>query len=137
SQRRHAPTCGEHYVRERRFHPAGKPYFIEKMPNNFRNRGLIHLILPNAKIIDARREPMACCFSNFKQLFASGQQFTYSLDDIAIYYRAYVELMAHWDAALPSRVLRVLYEDVVAKLEENVLRILEFCELELEPSFLP
>ena len=80
-----------------------KPRFIDKMPNNFRHLGLIHLMLPNAKIIDARREPMACCFSNFKQLFASGQQFTYSIEDIARYYRMYVELMAHWDAALPGR----------------------------------
>ena len=81
------------------------------MPNNFRHLALIHLILPNAKIIDARREPMACCFSNFKQLFASGQQFTYSVEDIARYYRMYVELMAHWDAALPGRVLRMQHED--------------------------
>jgi hypothetical protein len=73
------------------------------MPNNFRHLGLIHLMLPNAKIIDARREPMACCFSNFKQLFASGQQFTYSVEDITRYYRMYVELMAHWDEVLPGK----------------------------------
>ena len=76
------------------------------MPNNFRHIGLIHLILPNAKIIDARREPMACCFSNFKQLFANGQEFTYSLEDIGRYYRTYVELMQHWDEVLPGKVLR-------------------------------
>jgi hypothetical protein len=114
----------------------GKPRFIDKMPNNFRHLGLIHLILPNAKIIDARREPMACCFSNFKQLFASGQEFTYSLEDIAHYYRRYVELMAHWDAVLPGRALRVQHEDLVEDLEGNVRRILEFCGLEFEPACL-
>ena len=77
------------------------------MPNNFRHIGLIHLMLPNAVIIDARREPMACCFTNLKQLFAQGQEFTYSPGDIARYYRTYLELMRHWDEALPGRVLRV------------------------------
>ncbi len=84
----------------------GRPFFIDKMPNNFRHIGLIHLILPNAKIIDARREPMACCFSNFKQLFASGQEFTYGLEDIGRYYRNYLELMEHWEAALPAKILQ-------------------------------
>jgi hypothetical protein len=92
------------------------------------------LILPNAKIIDARREPVACCFSNFKQLFASGQQFTYSALDIARYYRMYVELMSHWDAALPGSILRVDHENLVDDLDGNVRRILEFCELEFEPA---
>jgi len=104
------------------------------MPNNFRHIGLIHLMLPNAKIIDARREPMACCFSNLKQLFANGQEFTYSSEDIARYYRTYLELMRHWNAVLPGRVLRVLHEDVVDDLEGNVRRILEFCGLEFEPA---
>ena len=104
------------------------------MPNNFRHIGLIHLILPNAKIIDARRSALACCFSNYKQLFASGQQFTYSIDDIARYYRMYVELMAHFDDVLPGRVLRIQHEDVVDSLEANVRRILEYCELEFEPG---
>ena len=104
------------------------------MPNNFRHIGLIHLMLPNARIIDARREPMACCFSNFKQLFASGQQFTYSIEDIARYYRIYVELMAHWDAVLPGKVLRVQHEDVVDDLEASVRRILDFCGLDFEPA---
>jgi hypothetical protein len=113
---------------------TGRPFFIDKMPNNFRHLGLIHLILPNARIIDARREPLACCLSNFKQLFASGQQFTYGIDDIARYYRMYVELMAHWDAALPGKVLRVQHESVVDDLESNVRRILEFCELDFEPA---
>ncbi len=103
------------------------------MPNNFRHMGLIHLILPNAKIIDARRNAMACCFSNFKQLFASGQEFTYGLEDIGRYYRTYVEFMAHWDAALPGKVLRVEHEEVVDNLEANVRRILDFCGLDFEP----
>jgi hypothetical protein len=106
------------------------------MPNNFRHLGLIHLILPNAKIIDARRDPLACCFSNYKQLFASGQQFTYGIDDIARYYRMYVQLMAHWDCALPGRILRIKHEDVVDDLEANVRRILEFCGLEFEQGCL-
>jgi Sulfotransferase family len=106
------------------------------MPNNFRHLGLIHLILPSARIIDARREPMACCFSNFKQLFASGQEFTYSIEDIAHYYRSYVGLMAHWDSVLPGKVLRVQHEELVADLEGNVRRILEFCGLDFEPACL-
>src|ERR1700722_12190772 len=85
---------GEQYLSDTRVYRKGRPFFIDKMPNNFRHLGFIHLILPNAKIIDARRDPLACCFSNYKQLFASGQQFTYSFDDIARYYRMYVELMA-------------------------------------------
>jgi hypothetical protein len=115
---------------------APPPFFIDKMPNNFRHIGLIHLILPNARIIDARREPMACCFSNFKQLFAAGQEFTYSLEDIGRYYRSYVELMAHWDAALPGKILRVQHEEVVEDLEGNVRRLLDFCGLEFEPQCL-
>ena len=81
-------------------------------------------MLPNAKIIDARREPMACCFGNFKQLFANGQEFAYSIEDIARYYRTYLELMRHWDAVLPGRVLRVQHEDLVEDLEGNVRRLL-------------
>ncbi|OYU37077.1 tetratricopeptide repeat-containing sulfotransferase family protein [Novosphingobium sp. PASSN1] len=112
----------------------GRPYFIDKMPNNFRHVGLIHLILPNAKIIDARREPMACCFSNLKQLFAQGQEFTYGIEDIARYYKTYVELMDHWDAVLPGRVLRVQHEDVVDDLEGSVRRILDYCGLPFEDA---
>jgi tetratricopeptide (TPR) repeat protein len=125
---------GERYLRETRIYRTDKPYFIDKMPNNFRHVGLIHLILPNARIIDARREPMACCFSNLKQLFATGQEFTYSIEDIARYYRTYLELMRHWDEALPGRILRVQHEDVVDDLEGNVRRILDFCGLEFEPA---
>jgi tetratricopeptide (TPR) repeat protein len=123
---------GEKYISDTRVYRSGRPRFIDKMPNNFRHLGLIHLILPNAKIIDARRNAMACCFSNFKQLFASGQEFTYGLEEIGRYYRTYVELMAHWDAVLPGKVLRVEHEDVVENLEANVRRILDFCGLEFE-----
>jgi tetratricopeptide (TPR) repeat protein len=125
---------GEKFIADTQVYRRGKPFFIDKMPNNFRHIGLIHLILPNAKIIDARREPMACCFSNFKQLFASGQEFTYGLEDIARYYRSYVELMNHWDAVLPAKILRVEHEAVVQDLEGNVRRILDFCELEFQSS---
>jgi tetratricopeptide (TPR) repeat protein len=113
---------------------APPPYFIDKMPNNFRHIGLIHLLLPNARIIDARREPLACCFSNLKQLFANGQEFAYSIEDIARYYRTYLELMQHWDEVLPGKVLRIWHEDVVDDLEHNVRRILDFCGLEFEPA---
>jgi tetratricopeptide (TPR) repeat protein len=125
---------GEQYIADTRVFRTNKPFFIDKMPNNFRHIGLIHLILPNARIIDARRGAMACCFSNFKQLFAAGQEFTYSLDDIARYYRSYVEVMSHWDEALPGRILRVQHEDVVADLEGSVHRLLTFCGLEFEPG---
>jgi predicted Zn-dependent protease len=125
---------GERYLAETRVYRTDRPVFIDKMPNNFRHIGLIHLMLPNATIIDARREPMACCFSNLKQLFAQGQEFTYSIDDIARYYRTYLELMEHWDAVLPGRVLRVHHEDVVADLEGAVRRMLDHCGLPFEPA---
>ena len=125
---------GAKYLADTQVYRRGKAHFIDKMPNNFRHLGLIQLMLPNAKIIDARREPMACCFGNLKQLFASGQEFTYSVDDIARYYRTYLELMRHWDAVLPGRVLHVQYEDVVDDLEANVRRLLDFCGLEFEPA---
>jgi tetratricopeptide (TPR) repeat protein len=129
-------ALGEKYLTDTRIYRSGKPRFIDKMPNNFRHVGLIHLMLPNAKIIDARREPMACCFGNLKQLYARGQEFAYSVDDIARYYRTYLELMEHWDTVLPGRVLRVHYEDVVEDLEGSVRRLLEFCELPFEPACL-
>ena len=127
-------ALGENYLAATRVYRNGKPYFIDKMPNNFRHLGLIRLMLPNAKIIDARREPMACCFSNLKQLFAKGQEFTYSVEDIARYYRTYVELMRHWDHVLPGWVLRVHHEDLVDDLESHVRRILEFCGLPFESA---
>jgi len=128
--------AGEKYLADTQAYRHGKPFFIDKMPNNFRHIGLIHLILPNARIIDARREPMACCFSNFKQLFASGQEFTYGLGDIARYYRAYLELMAHWDRVLPGKVLRIQHEQLVADLESHVRHMLEFLGLPFEPACL-
>ena len=127
---------GEDYIENTRIHRRDAPFFTDKMPNNFRHIGLIKLILPNAKIIDARREPMACCFSGFKQLFAEGQEFTYGLDEIGRYYRGYVELMDHWDRVLPGQILRVQYEDVVADLETQVRRILDFCGLPFEQACL-
>lgn len=125
---------GQKYLSDTRFYRTDKPYFIDKMPNNFRHIGLIHLLLPNARIIDARREPMACCFSNLKQLFANGQEFTYGIEDIARYCRTYLELKRHWDEVLPGRILRVWHEDVVADLEGNVRRILDFCGLPFEAA---
>jgi predicted Zn-dependent protease len=125
---------GQRYMADTRIYRTGKPVFIDKMPNNFRHIGLIHLILPNARIIDARRDPMSCCFSNLKQLFAQGQEFSYSIEDIARYYRTYLELMRHWDAVLPGRVLRVQHEDVVNDLAGSVSRILDYCNLPFEPA---
>jgi tetratricopeptide (TPR) repeat protein len=129
---------GERYISETRVYRLGKPqavpFFIDKMPNNFRHLGLIRLMLPNARVIDARREPIACCFSNLKQLYAKGQEFTYSVEDIARYYRTYLELMRHWDEVLPGWVLRVNHEDVVDDLEGSVRRLLDFCGLEFEPQ---
>ena len=127
-------ALGDKYLADTRIYRAGQPHFIDKMPNNFRHIGLIHLMLPNAKIIDARREPMACCFGNLKQLFARGQEFCYSVDDIARYYRTYLEIMAHWEDVLPGRILRVHYEDVVGDLEGSVRRILDYCELPFEEA---
>jgi tetratricopeptide (TPR) repeat protein len=129
-------NLGRQYISGTRAYRGNKPLFVDKLPNNFRHIGLIHLILGNAKIIDVRREPMACCFSNLKQLFASGQEFTYSMDDITRYYKTYLRLMRHWDSVLPGRVLKVYYEDVVEDLERSVTRILEFCGLEFEPACL-
>lgn len=129
-----ARRLGELYLEQTRVYRTGKPRFVDKMPNNFRHLGLIHLILPNARIIDARREPMACCFSNLKQLFARGQEFSYSIPDIARYYRTYLDLMDHWDRVLPGRVLRIFHEDVVDDLEGSVRGMLEFCGLDFEPQ---
>jgi len=127
---------GREFIRDTRIHRQDAPFFIDKMPNNFRHVGLIKLILPNAKIIDARRHPMACCFSGYKQLFAEGQEFTYSLEDIGQYYRDYVRLMDHWDEVLPGFVLRVTNEDIVDDLEGQVRRILAFCDLPFEEACL-
>jgi tetratricopeptide (TPR) repeat protein len=128
---------GERYLRQTRVHrKTDAPFFIDKMPNNWLHVGLIHLMLPRARIIDARRHPMACCFSCFKQHFARGQQFTYSLEDIGQYYRDYVSLMTHFDAVLPGRVHRVCYERLVGHTETEVRRLLAYCGLSFEESCL-
>ena len=121
---------GEEYLARTRIQrKTDRPWFIDKLPNNWAHTGLIHLILPRAIIIDARRHPLSCCFSGFKQHFARGQHFTYSLAEIGLYYRDYVELMAHFDAVLPGRVHRVIYEQMVASMEDEVRRLLAACGL--------
>jgi tetratricopeptide (TPR) repeat protein len=128
---------GERYLESTRARRrSGTPMFIDKMPNNFAHAGLIHLILPNARIVDMRRHPLACCFSNFRQHFARGQHFTYDLADLGRYYRDYVELMAHFDAVLPGRVHRVYYERLVEDTEAEVSRLLEYCGLPFEAACL-
>jgi Flp pilus assembly protein TadD len=128
---------GERYLAHTRIHrKTSAPLFIDKMPNNFMHIGLIQLMLPNARIIDARRHPLACCFSGFKQHFARGQSFSYSLDDLGRYYRDYVALMAHFDAVLPGRIHRVIYERMVEDTEGEVRRLLDYCGLPFEPSCL-
>jgi tetratricopeptide (TPR) repeat protein len=130
-------ALGEQYLAQTRIQrktPA--PIFIDKMPNNFAHVGLIHLMLPNSKIIDARRHPLGCCFSGFKQHFARGQNFTYDLTEIGRYYRDYVELMAHFDAVIPGRVHRVLYESMVEDTEGEVRRLLAYCGLPFEEGVL-
>jgi len=130
-------ALGDSYIEQTRVQrKTGKPFFIDKMPNNFLHIGLIRLILPQAKIIDARRHPMACCFSGFKQNFAQGQRYTYSLEHIGRYYRDYVELMAHFDQVLPGRVHRVIYENMIEDTEGEVRRLLEYCGLPFEPATL-
>jgi len=125
---------GQQYIDETRIHRQDAPYFTDKMPNNFRHIGLILSIMPNARIIDARRAPMSCCFSGYKQLFAEGQEFTYSLEDIGRYYAGYVDLMAHWKRLYPDSILQVDYEDVVDELEPQVRRMLDFLGLDFEPG---
>ena len=127
---------GRNYINDTRCHRKGARRFIDKMPNNFRHVGLIKLMLPNAKIIDARRNPMDCCWSGYKQLFAEGQEFTYDLSDIGHYYQDYVNLMNHWDDVLPGFVLKVNNEDVIDDLEGQIKRILDFCELPFEDACL-
>lgn len=132
-----AREFGQRYLKSTQVHrKANKPRFIDKMPNNYAHVALIHLIFPNARIIDARRHPMACCFSNFKQHFARGQSFSYSLDDVGKYYRDYVELMAHFDAVLPGRIHRVHYENVVSDTETQVRQLLDYCGLPFEDNCL-
>ncbi|MGA0840625.1 MAG: tetratricopeptide repeat-containing sulfotransferase family protein [Pseudomonadales bacterium] len=128
---------GERYIELTRVHrKTDRPYFIDKMPNNFAHLGLIHLMLPNARIIDARRHPLATCFSNFKQHFAMGQFFSYGFENIGTFYRDYVALMAHIDAVLPGRVHRVIYERLVEDTETEVRRLLDYCGLPFDRACL-
>ena len=128
---------GERYLAETRvMRKTGAPFFIDKMPNNLFYVGLIHLILPNAVIIDARRHPLACCFSCFKQHFARGQWFTYGLEDLGRYYRDYVELMSHYDLVLPGRMGRVHYERLIEDTETQVRRLLGHCRLPFDANCL-
>jgi predicted Zn-dependent protease len=130
-------ALGEDFIARTRIHrKLGRPFFIDKMPHNFRHIGLIQLILPQAKIIDARRHPMAACFSAFKQHFARGQSFSYDLAELGRYYRDYVDLMAHFDAVLPGRIHRIFYEDMVEDTEGEVRRLLDYCALPFEPACL-
>jgi tetratricopeptide (TPR) repeat protein len=130
-------ALGERYLAVTRIYRKSEaPFFIDKLPNNWLYAGLIQLILPNAKIIDARRHPLGCCLSAFKQHFARGQNFTYDLDDLGRYYRDYVELMAHFDAVLPGRIHRVFYESTVEDTESEVRRLLDYCALPFEEQCL-
>jgi len=127
-------NMGKKFIKDTEMHRDNAPMFTDKMPNNFRHIALIHLIMPNAKIIDARRYPLDCCFSMFKQLFAQGQEFTYGLEEAGSYYNSYVKLMNHWDNVLPNKILRVNNEDVIDDLEGQVRRILSFLELPFEDA---
>ena len=130
-------ALGERYLaRTRIMRRRGSPFFIDKMPNNCLYVGLIQLILPKARIIDARRHPLGCCLSCFKQHFARGQSFTYDLEDLGRYYHDYVALMAHFDTALPGRIHRVFYESMIEETEVQVRRLLEYCELPFEETCL-
>jgi hypothetical protein len=130
-------ALGEQYIEQTRIQrKSNRPFFIDKMPNNFLHIGLVRLILPRAKIIDARRHPMACCFSSFKQNFAQGQRYTYSLEHLGRYYRDYVDLMAHFDAVAPGAIHQVIYERMVDDTEGEVRRLLDFCGLPFEAATL-
>jgi len=122
-------TLGKRYDEQTRRYRSGAPYFIDKMPNNFANLGLLSLILPNALFINAMRDPMDTCLSCYKQLFARGQSFTYDLDDLGNYYLEYRRMMDHWHAVMPGRILDVQYENVVDDLEAQVRRLLDYCGL--------
>lgn len=129
-------ALGRRYIEQTRPLLRGRPRFTDKMPNNFSHVGLIHTILPRAVVIDARRHPLDCCFSTFKQYFAEGQAFSYSLEHLGRYYRCYLSLMDHWDRVLPGKVLHVQYEDMVRDPESNIRRLLEHCGLQFEPGCL-
>lgn len=128
---------GRKYLQAAAHHrKTARPFFIDKLPNNWLYIGFIHLILPNARIVDARREPMACCFSNFKQHFARGQNFAYSLTDLGSYYRDYVRLTAHFDEVLPGLIHRVQHEDLLAEPEAEIRRLVDYLGLPFDPACL-
>jgi len=130
-------ALGEEYLKRTQVQrKSGRPLFIDKLPNNWAHVPFIHLILPNATIIDARRHPMSCCFSNFKQHFARGQGFTYSLDDLGRYYSDYVRLMDHVDRVMPGRVHRVIYERMVDATEAEIRALVAACGLDFEDTCL-
>lgn len=129
-------ALGARYLEETAPLRQGRPRFIDKLPNNFSYVGLIHAMLPHATVIDARRHPLDCCLSIFKQHFAEGQTFSYDLDDLGRYYRCYLSLMHHWDAVLPGKVLHVQYEQLVRAPEANIRRLLEHCALPFERACL-
>ncbi|MFL6844045.1 MAG: sulfotransferase [Allosphingosinicella sp.] len=132
-----AAALGEEYLdRTRIQRKTDRPFFIDKLPNNWVHTGFIHLILPNARIIDARRHPLDCGFSNFKQHYAHGQGFSYDLADMGRYYRDYVGLMAHFDRLLPGRVHRVIHERLVDEPEPEVRRLLDYLGLDFDPACL-
>jgi Sulfotransferase family len=130
-------ALGEEYLERAAIHRrTAKPFFIDKMPNNWPHVGFIHLILPNAKMIDARRHPLDCGFSNFRQHYARGQGFSYSLTDMGRYYADYVRLMAHFDRVLPGRVHRVVHEALVEHPEREIRALLDFLGLPFDPACL-
>jgi tetratricopeptide (TPR) repeat protein len=129
-------ALGRAYLARAQRYRGKRPYFTDKMPNNFANVGLIALILPNAKIVDARRHPLDSCMGSFKQLFARGQTFTYDLFELGEYYLQYDRMMRWWDEVLPGRVLRVNYEDVILDQEAQTRRLLDFCGLPFEEACL-
>ena len=132
-----AKALGEQFLRDTAVQrKSDKPFYIDKLPNNWLHIGFIHLILPNAKIIDARRHPMDCCFSNFKQHFARGQAFSYSLIDMGRYYADYVDLLGHFDAVLPGRIHRVIHERLIENLEAEVRALLDYLGLPFEEACL-
>ncbi len=126
---------GRQYIEEtRNYRITAKPFFTDKLPNNFSHVGLLHLILPNAKIINARRHPFDSCLGGYKQLFGKGQDFTYDMLELAEYYRQYHEIMQHWHRVLPGKVLDVHYEETVTDLDSQVRRILDHCGLPFEEA---
>ena len=130
-------ALGERYLESTQpYRTLDRPFFTDKMSSNFLYIGMLQLIVPNAKIIDVRRHPLSCCWSNFTQLFTSGQEHAYRLADLACLYRDYVELMAHWDQVLPGKVHRIFYEKLVADPEAEIRRLLAYLNLPFEESCL-